>query len=251
MNGFSQTSSGTCRNVSRMDLQNGWAVTKVTISCPSDKPHWTCWKSGHTPQWLAAAVVLMTRKDKDNLNRHYISGVAANQQPSALTPYQKGQDSNHVRHLRSGRTVWLPLTTPEGWGRPISLTPRPPSLYMSLTPKPHSSASKAPPPRVQMPLGPDQKRALVHQTGRRRGGIYGICCQKKMQTPCRRHWCDANFDYVIWKIISNIRGHSPVTSSVAEMLLCVRTCSISQCFSLINWWDFNIVMIVLLFCRGV
>lgn len=48
-----------------------------------------------------------------------------------------------------------------------------------------------------------------------------------MQIPCLKPWCDAPSEYDELTTLRD-RGHSPVTPSVAEMLLSVSICSTSS-----------------------
>lgn len=149
MNGFSKAPLETCQNVSHMDHLRGWAVTKVTTSCPSDlrQPYWMVWNAGHTPQWLVAAVALMTREEKDNCSLHYMRDWMTSQQPLVWTTWQKGQDTLCVRYLMSGRMVCLPFPALDLWGTPTILS-RHPLLFCIMTLKPHKSPRKSLPTRL-------------------------------------------------------------------------------------------------------
>lgn len=149
MSCFFQVPPETCQNVSRMDHQRGWAVTKVTRSRQDQrKPYWMVWNAGHTPWWLVAAVVLMTREDRDDQNHHYIRCWMANQKPLAWTTWQEGRSTLRVHCLMSGQRVYLPFTTLDLWGRPICRTLHPLCSRVSWIPSPHDSRSRAPPTKL-------------------------------------------------------------------------------------------------------
>ncbi|XP_034549819.1 rho GTPase-activating protein 6-like isoform X2 [Notolabrus celidotus] len=61
-----------------------------------------------------------------------------------------------------------------------------PACLSLKTFKRHSSPSKV------RPLRQSQKRTLVHRMGRPSGGIYGRYYQRRVQTPCRKPWCDTH-----------------------------------------------------------
>lgn len=163
---FFQVPLETWQSPSCADHRRGGAVAKVTASCPSLlKPHWVCWKSGHTSQWLAAAAVPTTTEHRHGRCRRYIRDWAANQEPSAWTTWQQWQDTQRVRYWRSGHVFCL--LTMERWRRPILLTPSPPFLHTSLTFKPRGR------PTPQPPLGLDRLMVPVPQTGPQSTGTYG------------------------------------------------------------------------------
>lgn len=137
------------QNVTRMDRWRDWAVTKATTSCPSErhKHHWEFWRTGHTSQWLAAAVVLMTTESRGSQNHRYISHWAANQGLLPQTAQYKGRDALHVHYLWTGQRFCLLVCVLDLFGK-LQLLPAQ-SLFSTISPTPRHCCS---PSRTRLPF---------------------------------------------------------------------------------------------------